>query len=30
MATITVRNISDEVIEMIKNRARRNRRSMEQ
>jgi plasmid stability protein len=30
MATITVRNIPDEVIEMIKNRARRNRRSMEQ
>ena len=30
MATITVRNIPDEVIVMIKNRARRNRRSMEQ
>ena len=30
MATITVRNIPDEVIKMIKNRARRNRRSMEQ
>jgi plasmid stability protein len=30
MATITVRNIPDEVIEMIKNRARRNKRSMEQ
>jgi plasmid stability protein len=30
MATITVRNIPDEVIEMIKNRARRNNRSMEQ
>lgn len=30
MATITVRNIPDQVIEMIKNRARRNRRSMEQ
>ena len=30
MGTITVRNIPDEVIEMIKNRARRNRRSMEQ
>ena len=30
MATITVRNLPDEVIEMIKNRARRNRRSMEQ
>jgi len=30
MATITVRNIPDEVIAMIKNRARRNKRSMEQ
>jgi plasmid stability protein len=30
MATITVRNIPDEVIEMIKERARKNRRSMEQ
>jgi plasmid stability protein len=30
MATITVRNLSDEVIEMIKDRARRNKRSMEQ
>jgi len=30
MATITVRNIPDEVIVMIKNRARRNKRSMEQ
>ena len=30
MATITVRNIPDEVIQMIKSRARRNRRSMEQ
>ena len=30
MATITVRNIPDEVIEMIKSRAKRNRRSMEQ
>jgi plasmid stability protein len=30
MATITVRNIPDEVIEMIKNRARHNKRSMEQ
>ena len=30
MATITVRNIPDEVIEMIKSRARRNKRSMEQ
>jgi plasmid stability protein len=30
MATITVRNIPDEVIEMIKNRARQNNRSMEQ
>ena len=30
MATITVRNIPDGLIEMIKNRARRNRRSMEQ
>jgi plasmid stability protein len=30
VATITVRNIPDEVVEMIKNRARRNRRSMEQ
>ena len=30
MATIKVRNVPDEVIEMIKNRARRNRRSMEQ
>jgi len=30
MATITVRNIPEEVIAMIKNRARRNKRSMEQ
>ena len=30
MATITVRNIPDEVVEMIKNRARHNKRSMEQ
>ena len=30
MATITVRNIPDEVIGMIKDRARNNRRSMEQ
>jgi plasmid stability protein len=30
MATITIRNIPDEVVEMIKNRARRNGRSMEQ
>jgi plasmid stability protein len=30
MATITVRNIPEEVITMIKNRARRNKRSMEQ
>ena len=30
MATITVRNIPDEVIVMIKNRARRNKRSMDQ
>ena len=30
MATITVRNIPDEVIAMIKTRARRNKRSMEQ
>jgi len=30
MATITVRNIPGEVIAMIKNRARRNKRSMEQ
>ena len=30
MATITVRNIPDEVVEMIKSRARRNKRSMEQ
>ena len=30
MATITIRNISDEVVEMIKSRARHNRRSMEQ
>ena len=30
MATITVRNIPDEVVGMIKDRARRNRRSMEQ
>jgi plasmid stability protein len=30
MATITVRNIPEEVIGMIKDRARRNRRSMEQ
>ncbi|UCF99864.1 MAG: Arc family DNA-binding protein [Spirochaetaceae bacterium] len=30
MATITVRNLPDEVIEMIKNRAARNKRSMEQ
>jgi plasmid stability protein len=30
VATITVRNLPDEVIEMIKNRARRNKRSMEQ
>ena len=30
MATITVLNIPDEVIVMIKNRARRNKRSMDQ
>jgi plasmid stability protein len=30
VATITVRNIPDEVVKMIKNRAKRNRRSMEQ
>ena len=30
VATITVRNIPDEVVEMIKSRAKRNRRSMEQ
>ena len=30
MPTITVRNIPEEVIAMIKNRARRNKRSMEQ
>jgi len=30
MATITVRNIPEDVITMIKNRARRNKRSMEQ
>ena len=30
MATITVRNIPEEVIAMIKNRARRNKRSMDQ
>ena len=30
MATITVRNVPDEVIVMIKNQARRNKRSMEQ
>jgi len=30
MATITVRNIPEEVITKIKNRARRNKRSMEQ
>ena len=30
MATITVRNIPEEVITLIKNRARRNKRSMEQ
>ena len=30
MATITVRIIPEEVITMIKNRARRNKRSMEQ
>jgi plasmid stability protein len=30
MATITVRNIPDEVVDMIKSRARRNKRSMEQ
>jgi plasmid stability protein len=30
MATITVRNVPDEVVEMIKNRARRRKHSMEQ
>jgi plasmid stability protein len=30
MATITVRKIPEDVITMIKNRARRNKRSMEQ
>jgi len=30
MATITVRNIPEEVISMIKDRAHRNKRSMEQ
>ena len=30
MATITVRNVPDEVVAMIKNRARRRKHSMEQ